>query len=502
MKPLTLNNKFLRFHPAWFAGAKSNILNACPDEITFFNGLGLAVLATSVVSGTTLALALGYTLRKPATHLWPITVVWALIVLNIDRLLLMLTATRHLALALIPRVVISFVIGVMIAEVVTLWIYNPEINSQMERDIQQQIQASTQKIANFYGPQIKADRQTLATIQSNENALVARINKDIFLSNCESSDPSCSVTHQPGCGVYCLHYRQLAASAQQELNVLKPQDAIRIRALQSHIAQLSHSEAHDREVLISAEKVSTGLIAREAALTEIEHAHPGILVQVWFIRFTLILLDLMPLIIKSLYLAFGNSSYEAIAASYKRREHLSALNVDLQVRIERSRLNDQATADEAINRVRIQGQRDFWIANEEAQWYGTPTQGSAYHGESNRLNQSDTIMTPNFTDFIASMKSTGTHESLPVKIPRHLAIAGWVGTALLTTLVLTLHLITRTTHQYITGESVAMVALIAVAALAIFTRGFRQAPAWAMRATFAALLLGLGLPVLVTALNL
>lgn len=498
----TLKNKSLRFQPAWLAGTRSNILNSCPDEIAFFNGLGLAVLATSVVSGTTLALALGYTLREPATHLWPIAVVWALIVLNIDRLLLMLTATRHLALTLIPRVVISFVIGVMIAEVVTLWIYNLEINSQMERDVQQQVQASTQKIANFYGPQINADRQTLATIQSNENALVAQINKDIFLSNCESSDPICSVTHQPGCGTYCLHYRQLAASAQQELDVLKPQDATRIRALQSHIAQLSQSETHDQQVLTSAERVGTGLIARERALTEIEHAHPGILVQVWFIRFTLILLDLMPLIIKSLYLAFGNSSYEAIAASYKRREHLAALDVDLQVRIERSRLNEQAMANEAINRVRIQGQRDFWIANEEAQWYGAPSQESAIHGESNRPTQSEAIMTPNFTDFVASMKSTRTHESLSVKVPRALANAGWVGVALLTTLVFTLHLITRTTHQYIAGEFVATVALIAVAALAIFTRGFRRAPAWAMRATFTALLLGLGLPVLVTALNL
>jgi hypothetical protein len=500
--PISHGNKSLTFHLGCFAGARKNILNACPDEIAFFNGLGLAVLATSVVSGTTLALALGYTLRKPATHLWPIAVIWALIVLNIDRLLLMLTAKRHLALALIPRVVISFVIGVMIAEVVTLWIYNLEINSQMERDVQQQIQVSTQKIANFYGPQINADRQTLTTIQSSERALVAQINKDIFLSNCESSDPICSVTHQPGCGTYCLHYRQLAASAQQELDVLKSQDATRIRALQSHIAQLSQSEAHDQQVLTSTERVGTGLIAREGALTEIEHAHPGILLQVWFIRFTLILLDLMPLIIKSLYLAFGNSSYEAIAESYRRREHLAALNVDLQVRIERSRLHEQATADEAINRVRIQGQRDFWIANEEAQWYGMPTQGSEYRGESDRPTRSEAIMTPNFTDFVASMKGTGTHESLPVKIPRHLANAGWVGTALLTTLMLTLHLISHTTHQYIAGESVAMVALIAVAALAIFTRGFRQAPAWAIRATFAALLLGLGLPVLVTALNL
>jgi hypothetical protein len=49
---------------------------------------------------------------------------------------------------------------------------------------------------------------------------------------------------------------------------------------------------------------------------------------------------------------------------------------------------------------------------------------------------------------------------------------------------------------------VVLFALISVASLAVVTRGFRRAPAWAMRATFALLLVGLSLPVIVTVLNL
>jgi hypothetical protein len=36
----------------------------------------------------------------------------------------------------------------------------------------------------------------------------------------------------------------------------------------------------------------------------------------------------------------------------------------------------------------------------------------------------------------------------------------------------------------------------------VFTKGFRMAPTWGLRATFAALLAGLALPVVVLALNL
>jgi hypothetical protein len=52
------------------------------------------------------------------------------------------------------------------------------------------------------------------------------------------------------------------------------------------------------------------------------------------------------------------------------------------------------------------------------------------------------------------------------------------------------------------SETLAIAALVMVGSLAAYTKGFRKASAWALRATFAALILGLGLPILVTALNL
>ena len=487
---------------AWFAGTRHEVLEQCPGEAPFYNGLGMAVIATALVSGFTLSIAIGYTLRESTTHLWPVTVVWSLIVLNLDRLLLMLTATRRLLLALLPRIVISFVIGAMIAEVVTLWIYAPEINAQMQRDVQHGIQASTKVATNFYSPQITRDQRAVATIQSSENSLVAQINEDMFLSNCESTDANCSTTHQLGCGAYCLHYRQVAASLQQELDAVRPGDENRIRQLQTAIAGINSSEANSMQILDSSARASTGLIAREDALTEIERAHPGILVQVWFIRSALILLDMMPLIIKSLYLAFSESSYEAIASSYKRRERVTALEIDLQARVERGRLNEQALADEALNRVRIQAQRDAQIVEEEAKWYGESSPRSQYSNEPDASTRSGGTMTPDFTDFVASMRSKRPHESLPAEFPRGLTIAGWIGAGLLAALSFTLWLVTDATHSSVAGEMVALLALISVASLAVFTRGFRIAPAWAMRATFAALLLGLSLPVIVAVLNL
>jgi hypothetical protein len=484
---------------AWFAGARREVMKSCPEEAPFYNGLGAAVLATALVSGFTLTTALGFTLHETPTQLWPVGVSWALIVLNLDRLLLMISATRRVALALIPRLIISFVIGVLIAEVVTLWIYAPEINAQMQRDVQHEIQASIGNAATFFGSQIRTDQRAVANIQSSEASLVAEVNEDKFLSQCESTDANCSTTHLLGCGAYCLHYRQVAASLQQELDAAKPEDDIRVRQLQSAIARLNISEANSVRALNSSAIASTGLIAREDALTQIESAHPGIIVQVWFIRGALVLLDLMPLIIKSLYLAFGDSSYEAVASSYKRRERVAALEIELQARVERGRLNEQALADEALNRFRIQGQRDAQIAEEEEKWYGPSSSQPRRTSEPGSSTEGNGIVTPDFTDFLAAMRSKGPHESLPVEVPRSLTVAGW--TALGLTGIST-WLLADVTHSSVAGEIVAALAFVSIVSLAVFTKGFRSAPAWAMRATFAALLVGLSLPVIVTILNL
>lgn len=61
---------------SWFASARRDVLRQCPSEATFYSGLGLAVLLTAVLSGSTMAIAPGFVLLRPATRLWPVAPVW------------------------------------------------------------------------------------------------------------------------------------------------------------------------------------------------------------------------------------------------------------------------------------------------------------------------------------------------------------------------------------------------------------------------------------------
>ena len=65
-----------------------------------------------------------------------------------------------------------------------------------------------------------------------------------------------------------------------------------------------------------------------------------------------------------------------------------------------------------------------------------------------------------------------------------------------------LAVITYYTHRVVAGEWLAFCSLLMAVSLMAFTKGFREAPAWALRATLTALLAGLALPALVLALNL
>lgn len=485
---------------SWFAGARRAVLERCEGEIPFFNGLGLAVLTTALLSSVTLMIALGYALNEPADKLWPVALVWGVAILNIDRLLVMLTASRHLFWAILPRIVISFVLGAMIAEIFTLRIYQPEINAQLRNDVQVQLQASTNKVDAFYGPQIATDERTITELQDQENGLVSTINRDMFLSSCENQDPVCSTTHLPGCGAFCIHYQQLAASARSELNQIKPRDDVQISRLEYSIAGLNHSEAIDRGQLISTVKTSSGLIAREVALGQLEHAHSEILVGAWFLRVALLLFDLLPLTVKVLYVLFADSAYEAIVAALKRREGLLAYELDQGTEVERNRLHDEARAQEDINRADSQGRRDRGVAEAEEQWYDPKSDSRRVH-ESSYAHHRGWNRDMSLHRFADDVQRSGSHERLPVPTPRVLSIAGWVGSLLTAALLVGMYIHSGSGHGAVAGMWVVFLVLVAELALASFTRGFRRAPAWAMRATFVVLLVGLCLPVAIAALN-
>jgi hypothetical protein len=93
------------------------------------------------------------------------------------------------------------------------------------------------------------------------------------------------------------------------------------------------------------------------------------------------------------------------------------------------------------------------------------------------------------------------HELMPVRMAPALARVAWIGTGLLAALTLGIFL-AHIAHVTVTGGSSVAIALAIATALAIYSRGFRRAPAWAHRATFGMAIVALALPIVIILLNI
>jgi hypothetical protein len=482
---------------SWFSGARRDVLDQCPSERNLYNALGLAVLLTAIMSGVALAIVVGYVLQIPPIQLWPVAVMWGLVIGNLDRQLQILSTSKRLLLAFIPRILISLVIGILIAEPLMLRIFQPEIDNQLQQNVQQEIQKQTTAIADYYAPQIQLDQQKISAIGHQERTLKLQILQYEFLASCEAGETNCSTTGKLGCGPFCYHYLQLARGAQDQLKSLVPLDTREVKDLEAQIQGLTTTQANQRQQALAGINGSRGLIAREDALAQIVHTHRGVLYEIWLIRIALVLMDLLPLIIKYLHLAFGIASYERINSARKRQEMSKAHTIEVETRVETSRIDEQGLADEEVNRVAIQIQRDQRITDAETN--SRINSERSFTAPSQTPNTSQRISTLSLSEYVERIRG---HESMPVTIPSWLRTGGWVGSALIASLAVTLTAITYYTHRVVAGEWLTFVILAASASLMVFTKGFRMAPTWGLRATFAALVAGLALPVVVLALNL
>ena len=86
------------------------------------------------------------------------------------------------------------------------------------------------------------------------------------------------------------------------------------------------------------------------------------------------------------------------------------------------------------------------------------------------------------------------HESRPVPVPEPLRRGALTGTALIAGLTVLTFVISAVTGRPVSGSWIAVVTLVPLAGLAIYTKGFTSAPAWALRGSFVVLVAGLVMP--------
>jgi hypothetical protein len=337
-----------QFAPAWIAGTDLRILALTPSEKRFYNSLGSAVGALSCLSGLMFSIAASFWLAQSIGSLWWIGVLWALFMACAIEPLIYQTASqyrRYLLFVLAPRALLTVMIAIQIAEPALLWINRDDINAYLTRSNAALVQKTDGKTQNYYSTQIRHDQSTIAGIRRSEQRLQNTINTNKFLASCEADTASCSTTHKLGCGSYCQHYRQLASTAQAQLNAVTPADKNEINQLQGQITTLTTESAQVSSKEGTAITKDTGLPARERALSALEREYPSTAAEAWFIRIFCFVLDLTPLTIKIVRMLSTRSPYEEMVKAFREQELVDAHGRLEQARVQRFAATAEADAD-------------------------------------------------------------------------------------------------------------------------------------------------------------
>jgi hypothetical protein len=476
---------------AWLGGARASILRLCPGEQSFYAGLGAGVLLTGLFGGAAAALAVSYALHEPVRRLWPVALFWALTLVNIDRLLLLVTGSRSRLWAMVPRLFISALLGFLIAEPLTLRIFQPEINAQIAITQQQAQATQLAQVQGTYQPKIDADTSQIAALNNKLTSAQNEVTYYQFLARCEAGETDCSTTHRLGYGPYYYRYEQDAAVAEAHYRAIAPGIHSQIRALEGEISILNGAEVTAEQSVHAAIAGGAGWAARETALDQLMAKNSGMDLTVWLVRLAFVLVDLAPLIVKFIVILFGRQLYDEIAAADKERNRVQAHRLTELARLERNKVTRRADAEDEIDNAIVDAYQEERMA---AAYGGAEPTGPAGAGRARAAR----IPALSLAEFAHESR---IHERMAVAMARPLARLAWIGAGLLAALVVAVILVQEAAHARVAGTWLVLAALLAVAVLAAYSRGFRRGPAWALRAAFGVGLLGLIVPAAIIAMN-
>src|SRR6266498_313632 len=122
------------------AGVNEKLLAWVPAEQARYTGLGGVVLGTATIAGLSMWIALGEVLGGTYLLAAVPVLIWVLFVLNLDRWIVSSatgTMWRRRAVLLLPRLLVAFVLGIIIAEPIVLRVFQTAIEQQV-RDVREQ----------------------------------------------------------------------------------------------------------------------------------------------------------------------------------------------------------------------------------------------------------------------------------------------------------------------------------------------------------------------------
>ncbi|GAB2941140.1 DUF4407 domain-containing protein [Nonomuraea fastidiosa] len=368
------------------AGVDEALLARVPLERTRYTGVGGVILGTAVMAGLSMWFALSQVLGGSHLLLAVPVLIWALIVLNLDRWLVS-TVTgmwQRRLLTLIPRLLVAVVLGVVIAEPLVLRVFETavvqHVKDQREtlRNVRRAwwvecnpLPPATPKRQDCQGSSLMAstpvaDLTALADLQKDAEKLRKRIDtaNRRHAKLVDQASDECAGRSGPGLsgrvgeGPRC---RRLKEEARRYLaNSRLKENTAELRQLEARIDKLreplpvkgeAYQKALDAEIQRRLAEMPSpddpvGLLERLKALHELTRDNTYLGAASWLLRLFLILIDCLPVLVK---LMGGTTTYDRmVGEENRRREEVHAHQVRLAAEAEIGRLELSAymTAEE------------------------------------------------------------------------------------------------------------------------------------------------------------
>jgi len=357
----------LKRHPLiWLSGAQPAILEQAPGDRARYQGIGGAVLTTATLAGVSMFFALQMALRAPWYAALPVSLVWFLAILNLDRwLVVSIHRGRRAWLVALPRLLMALLFGFIISTPLVLRIFQPEIETEINKIRQEQTErfqgdlengeigkkidalekreaALLQTIATGgtvvnpeEDPQIVALRERLAPLEKirDENADAA---------TCELTGDKCrNGSRKSGAGPRYENFRSKQREAERQIREINQQikdrrDEIAAAAktsreqtlkeanealpgVQKQLDNLRTIQADEQAAFEQANAGNTGLLVRLDALNRASAGDftLGLWRILLFLLFTTI--ECLPIFVKVLQLYGPPNTYEQLAEEYAKR---------------------------------------------------------------------------------------------------------------------------------------------------------------------------------------
>ncbi|GAA3096222.1 DUF4407 domain-containing protein [Streptosporangium carneum] len=366
------------------AGVDEGILDQVPLERTRYVGLGGVVLGTAIVAGVSMWFALGQVLGGVHLAMAVPSVIWLLIVLNLDRWLVSTVAGmwQHRLMMLIPRLLVAVVLGSIIAEPLVLRVFETAVVQHVidEREAARVRERALLVACNpvtaapppgrgcenarILASGAEADEAKISELEKDAAKLREQVRVDgaeydrLFkqaTAECMGEKIKGVTSGKRGVGPLCRRLENAARKAKAGSDL--DGNRRRLGELQSRISELRgpladkrsdfgnevRAKIDERLSAMPDKEDPVGILERMRALHAISSENTYLFAASWLFRLFLVLIDCLPVLVK---LMGGTTTYDRMV------EHANRM----QERIHDKRV--QLSADAQVGELELQAHRE------------------------------------------------------------------------------------------------------------------------------------------------